>query len=214
MNQNLKENERELIKLVNFFRKRAASLIKEGKLSEEHEQVIAACEKLIERLNAQAEQRAQIIQQRENLKGIIKDNALCLKCEKNTHLKLAGTETNGKGWKFNKYKCRRCNIEFVWHKPNNPWDTVPFLDSLVQELEHKLSKEGVSAEMQAPSREMIGQVQENIEKLKIVITASDRDYEEMQRNESEMDKMIHGFKNHLLIEKIKMDSWNNELGQS
>jgi len=44
MNQNLKENERELIKLVNFFRKRAEKLIKKGKLSEEHKQVINACE--------------------------------------------------------------------------------------------------------------------------------------------------------------------------
>jgi hypothetical protein len=214
MNQNLKENERELIKLANFFRKRAASLMKEGKLSEEHQQVIDACEKLINALNIQAEQRAEIILQRENLKNIIKDNADCPKCNKNSHLKLIGIDKNDKGWKFNKYKCRRCNIEFVWNKPNNPWDTIPFLNMLVEDLQQKLNAENLSEEMRQPSVDMIANVQENINKLKLVVEVSDRDFEEMQRKELEMDKMIHGFKNHLLIERIKMDSWNNEMGQS
>jgi len=210
MNQNLKENERELIKLVNFFRKRAASLIKEGKLGEDHQQVITACETLVEKLNIQAEQRAEIILQRENIKSIVKDNADCPKCNKNSHLKLIGVDKNDKGWKFNKYKCRRCNIEFVWHKPNNPWDTIPFLDMLVKQLGDKLKDQGVTKDIEDSSNAMMGQVQENIDKLKMVIEASDKDYEDMKSKELEMDKMIHEFKNHLLIERIKMDSWNKE----
>src|SRR4051812_44437788 len=99
MSQNLKENERELIKLINFFRKRAEVLIKENKMDEDYRQLIEACEKLVGQLVAHAEHRAEILLQRETLKNIIKDNAVCPKCQKGNQLKFVGVDTNDKGWK-------------------------------------------------------------------------------------------------------------------
>src|SRR3954462_11174081 len=110
MPTNFKDNERELIRLVGSFRRRADNLITEGRLSEEHAQVITACDKLTDTLDIHAANRAEILQQRDFLKEMIKDNALCPRCGKNTHLKHISIEKNEKGWKCNKYRCRRCNI--------------------------------------------------------------------------------------------------------
>jgi hypothetical protein len=50
-------------------------------------------------------------------------------------------------------------------------------------------------------------MQSNLDKLKPVIEAHDKDFEEMRHRDEEMDRLVHEFKNTLLIEKIKMDTW-------
>ena len=50
----------------------------------------------------------------------------------------------------------------------------------------------------------------NLGKLKPVIDAHNAEYEALQKREAEMEKLIHEFKNSLLIEKIKMDTWENK----
>ena len=42
--QDLKQNERELIKQVNYFKKRAAKMLVEGKIGAEHGELIGSCE--------------------------------------------------------------------------------------------------------------------------------------------------------------------------
>lgn len=213
MSQKLKDNEKELIKLVNFFKRRADKLILEGKLSEEHKEIIAACEKLIEALQAHATNREEVLTQQNFLTTFIKDNAHCPKCHKNTHLRFVGTEKNEQGWKCNKYRCRRCNIEFVWNRPNNPWDMIPFIESSIQEMDLKLQSE-TEEETKQQFADMIAQMQESLDKLKPVIQTFDSNYKELQVRDLEIGKMVHQFKNQLLIEKIKMDSWNeNDVGK-
>lgn len=207
MNQNLKENERELIKLVNFFKKKADKLLQEGKLGAEHQQLIIACENLANKLEMHASNRAEIFSQREMLKKLVKDNAVCPKCNKDAHLKLSGVHTTEQGWKSNRYTCRKCNIQFVWSRPNNPWDLVSYFEWYVEELRNQITEDAVDKEQ---SMELVDQLLENIGKLKPVLDASDRAYNDLKENENEMDKLIHGFKNHLLIEKIKMDTWEGE----
>lgn len=196
MNPNLKENERELIKLVIFFKKKADKLIQEGKLGEEHKQMITACESLVEKLELHANNRKEILAQRELLRSIVKDNAVCPKCGRNTHLKHVGVATSEQGWKSNKYQCRRCNIQFVWNRPNNPWDLLPFMEAYLKEIREKAGDE--------VDQDEIDQVEKNLATLRPVLEASDRSYEEMKNSEAEMDQMIHTFRKHLLIEKIKM----------
>ncbi len=53
-------------------------------------------------------------------------------------------------------------------------------------------------------------LQANLEKLKPVIDAHDKHFEELKARESEMDRLLHEFKNSLMIEKIKMDTWENK----
>ena len=53
-------------------------------------------------------------------------------------------------------------------------------------------------------------LQANLEKLKPVINAHDRNFEELKARELEMDRLLHEFKNSLMIEKIKMDTWENK----
>jgi hypothetical protein len=207
MNQNFKENERELIKQVNYFKKRAEKMIKEGKLGDEHNQLIASCETLIETLNIHAAKRTEIILQRESLKNIVKDNAECPKCHTSAQLKHVGVDKSEQGWKCNKYKCRRCNIEFVWARPNNPWDLLEFMEHFISELKQKAENTDEAEKQQSMS--IIEQMQMNLEKLKPVISASDADYEEMQTRESEMSKIVNEFKTHLQIERIKMEARDN-----
>lgn len=214
MNKNLNDKERELVKLVTFFKKRAEGLMKEGKLSAEHNQVITACESLVEKLQANAVTRAHIMEQRETLSKMIKDNAECPKCYKNTHLKHVGVITNAKGWKCNSYKCRRCNIQFDWSRPNNAWDMILFMEDLESTLTRVMEDETIPAEIKQQSSEILVQILPNLTRLKPIIEASDLEYTEMKTREPEMAKMIHDFKNYLLIEKIKMDSWNDTVAES
>jgi hypothetical protein len=209
MSHHLKENERELLKLVSFFRKHAEKLIKENKVDPEFQQLIDTCEKFETQLNIHAGRREEVLQQREQLKALVKDNALCPKCSKNANLKFTGIDKHPKGWKCNKYKCRKCNIEFVWSRPNNPWDMIPYVEGFISELEEKMKKEDTSPEDKQAAAETILQMNGNLEKLKPVIEASDLDHTELQERDEEMGRMIHEFKNHLLIIKIKMDTWES-----
>ena len=209
MNQNLRDHERELIKIVNHFRKRADKLMQEGKLGEEHKKVSESCANLIEKLILHADGRAEVIQQRENLKAIVKDNASCPKCEQSTQLKFIGVQKNEHDWKCNKYKCRKCNIEFVWDKPNNAWDMIPFMEFYIGELHGRIEKELTSPELKAQTEAILAQMQETLQKLKPVIEASDLSYHEMEIRDAEMASMIKQFKSFLLIEKIKMDAMDS-----
>ncbi len=214
MNKNLNDKERELIKLVTYFKKRAETLMADGKLSEEHQQVVIACSSLAEKLDQNADERAAIVEQRESLSKMIKDNASCPKCGRNTHLKFAGVITNEKGWKCSSYRCRRCNIQFEMTRPNNPWDMILFMEDLHRDMSKGLEDDSLSELERTNTEEMLSQLEENISKLKPVIESTDREYQAMKAREPEMAKMIHDFKNYLLIEKIKMDSWNQTMGES
>lgn len=211
MNPHLKENERELVKLVNHFRKRAEKLIKEGKLGEEHTQVSEACERLVNKLDLHAQNRARILEQREALKHLVKDNAVCPKCQGMGHLKHIGEVAHEKGWRNNRYRCRKCNIEFTWNRPNNPWDMILFMESVIFDLEKGISS--MSAETAEETKALIAQMQEGLARLKPVIEGADNEYEEFRQREQEMTKLINDFKSYLLIEKIKMDSWSNQVGE-
>lgn len=207
MNQ-LKEDERELVKLANYFRKRAQHLIEEGKLSQEHQQVIVACERLTNTIYEHSSVREEITQKRENVKSIIKDNAVCPQCESNSQLKFVGIDKNEKGWKFNKYKCRRCNIQFVWNRPNNPWDMISFTEEMAVEFDKKIDSETSSEEEKQQFKLMLVQVQENLNLIKPVIQRSDEEFEALQFRDEEISKMIKEFKNYLLIQKVLLDSVN------
>jgi hypothetical protein len=207
MNQYLKPNERELIKLVKFFSKRAEQLIQDGKLSEEHQQLGLACEKLTEQVYNHARMREQITQKREKLKNIIRDNASCPKCNQSSHLKATGSARHEKGWKANKYKCRRCNIEFVWNKPNNPWDMVLFLEQYSREMENNVQNDSLPEEVRQQSAQVIQSLAVSLNQLKPVLANSDQELKDLETTELEMSKMVHQFKNYLLIEKIKLNTW-------
>lgn len=209
MNQYLKPNERELIKLVKFFSKRAEQLMLEGTLSEDNKQLTDACENLTTMVYKHAEVREQITNKREKLKAIIKDNATCPKCGHNTHLKLVGTARHEKGWKTNKYKCRRCNIEFLWGKPNNPWDMVIFLEQYIQEMHDNVQNEALDQEIRDQSEAVIENLEQSLNQLRPILQGSDEEMQNLEEKEIEMSKMIHQFKNYLLIEKIKLDTWQD-----
>lgn len=50
----------------------------------------------------------------------------------------------------------------------------------------------------------------NVARLKPVIDAHNIEYDALQKREEEMEKLVHEFKNTLMIEKIKMDTWENK----
>ncbi len=200
----LKTNERELIKLIRFFSKRGAQLAATGELTDQHEQLAQACRNLETQLYSHAENRAAILQKRERLNRIIEDKAQCPKCQKADMLKKTSVATNEHGWKSNTYRCRRCNTSFTWNRPNNPWHMAEFLERYIQELEQSLH-EGPPAGMEAHIEGAIPQLQDSLFRLRPVLQTSDEEVEALTAKEQEMDRLIHQFKNHLLIEKIKLD---------
>ncbi len=209
MNKNFKSNERELVKVATFFKKQSKKLIAEGKLSEEHKKVEEAVDKFVEQMNSHADSRAFILEQREQLKKLVKDNAECPTCHSGSMLKLVGVEKNEKGWKSNRYRCRKCNIEFTWNRPNNPWDMIKYIEEVIQMLRDKEDKES-NADERTAMKASIDNMQANLDKLKPVIDAHEAEFAALEQRDTEMERLIHEFKNSLLIEKIKMDTWENK----
>jgi hypothetical protein len=210
MNKHYKSNERELVKVATFFKKQSKKLIGEGKLGEEHNKVQEAVDHFIQQMDQHANTRAFILEQREYLNKLVKDNPECPKCHTNDKLKLAGTSKNEKGWKCNRYKCRKCNIEFTWNRPNNPWDMIQFIEEVLQTLHAKHDDASASEDDKKELLLMMESMEANLGKLKPVIDAHDKEFTDLQTRDIEMEKLIHEFKNSLLIEKIKMDTWENK----
>lgn len=213
MNKHFKPNERELVKVATFFKKQSKKLIAAGKLGEENRKVEEAVDRFIEHMNNHANSRAFILEQREYLKKLVKDNPQCPQCHSRDMLKLVGSEKNDKGWRSNRYKCRKCNILFTWNIPNNPWDMIEYIQEVLQTLRNKKENEAASEEEKQEALANIAGMQANLDKLKPVIDAHDKEYNDLQKREEDMDKLIHEFKNSLLIEKIKMDTWENRQGR-
>jgi len=205
MSQELKQEERELIKLVSFFKKRAENWATGDIMPEEFKQLVETCDKLVEQINLHAQSREVILSEREMLKKLVKDNAQCPRCNKPDNLKLIGTEKNDKGWQSNKYKCRKCNITFVWNAPNNPWDMIPYVESVVAEIEKKAEAENLDEASKQHYTDAITQMKGNLAKLKPVVENSAIDIANLELRDKEMAEMVHKFKKHLMIEKIKME---------
>jgi hypothetical protein len=212
MNKNFKSNERELVKIATFFKKQSKILIEEGKLGEEHRKVEEAVDHFVNHMDQHANARTFILEQRETLTKLVKDEAVCPSCSKKDMLKHVGVEKNDKGWKSNRYKCRRCNIEFTWNRPNNPWDMIQYIEEVMAMLTTKSTEATNDGERKQLS-DGISAMKDNLDKLKPVIDAHNLEYEALQTRELEMEKLIHEFKNSLLIEKIKMDTWDNKKGK-
>ncbi len=204
----LKANERELIKLIRFFSKMASRLIENGEVSSENNQLTAACENLENQLYHHANNRSAILDKRDKLEKIVEDNAKCPKCERADMLKRTGVTTNAKGWRSNTYRCRRCNTEFTWSKPNNPWHLAEFLEFYIHELEVGLENEQ-NAQIIQSTRSAINQMKDSLNRMHPVLATSDEEMSALQEKEQEMTKLIHQFKNYLLIEKIKLDAYQS-----
>lgn len=208
MNKNFKSNERELVKIATFFKKQSRQLIAEGKLGEEHKKVEEAVDSFVTHMNQHADSRAFILDQRNQLQKLVKDDAQCPTCSHSDMLKFVKVEANEKGWKSNRYKCRRCNIEFTWNRPNNPWDMISWIEEMMAMLKAKQEAEPDEGQREQIAAGLAG-MQANLDKLKPVIDEHNQEYEALQKREEEMERLIHEFKNSLLIEKIKLDTWEN-----
>jgi hypothetical protein len=209
MNTNFKANERELVKLATFFKKESRRLIEEGKLGEENAQVEEAVDKFIEHMNRHADARTFILDQREQLRSLVKDDAECPTCKKRDMIKVVGTEKSEQGWISNRYRCRRCNIEFTWNRPNNPWDMIQYIEAVMAMLKKKTENAALSELERQQILQSLPNMEANLGRLKPVIEAHDKEYNEWLARETEMEKLIHEFKNSLMIERIKLDTWEN-----
>ena len=210
MNQNLKANERELVKVATFFKKHSRKLMDEGRLSEAYGSVGESVDRFISEMEQHANLRAAILANREHLSRLIKDNAECPRCHSSDKLKHAGTEKNEKGWTSNKYRCRKCNITFTWNRPNNPWDMISFLTEFLDVMRLKRNNPALSEEEKSQGDKSIEAMQANLDALKKAIAEHDVEYEQILARDAEMERLIHEFRNTLLIEKIKMDTWENK----
>jgi hypothetical protein len=209
MNTNFKANERELVKLATFFKKESRRLIEEGKLGEENAQVEEAVDKFIEHMNRHADSRAFILDQREQLRSLVKDEAECPTCHKRDMIKIVGTEKSEQGWISNRYRCRRCNIEFTWNRPNNPWDMIQYIEAVMEMLKKKTESTAISELERQQILQSIPNMEANLGRLKPVIEEHDKEYNEWLARETEMERLVHEFKNSLMIERIKLDTWEN-----
>jgi len=165
-------------------------------VDEDYTQLIETCDKLVGQIEIHAPNRKIILNERELLKKLVKDNAQCPKCFSNEQLKVIGIEKSEQGWSSNKYKCRKCNITFVWNTPNNPWDMIPYAENVVLELEKKIEVENMDSKQH--TIDSLNQMKANLGKLKPVVDASILDFANLEQRDKEMAEMVHKFKKHLL----------------
>lgn len=210
MNQNFKSNERELIKVATFFKRQSRKLIDAGKLDVEHMRVSEAVDRFVAHMEEHADTRAKILEERESLRKLVKDQAVCPRCKTYDKIKLSGTEKDKSGRTSNRYRCRKCNIQFTWNRPNNPWDMIGYIEEVILALENRLSDQHLGSEERDQLATGLAAMRGNLDQLKPVIEAHDEAYRKLQERDLEMEKIIHEFKNSLLIEKIKMDTWENK----
>ncbi len=207
LNKNFNPSERELVRLANYFKKQSRKLIDAGKLSEELSTVEGAVDRFVAHLENHASLRAAVLEQREQLKKLVRDDAVCPQCGKSEMLKVVGMETNEKGWKSNRYRCRRCNIEFTWNKPNNPWDMVAYIEEVLTTLQLKQRDEAATDDEKDQLGAIINSMRSNLARLKPVIEGHREAYLALQSREEEMEKLVHEFRSSLLIEKVKLEDW-------
>ena len=209
MNKNFKSYERDLVKIATFFKKQSRKLMDAGKLGAEHSQVGEAVDKFIVQIEEHADIRARILEDRQTLKKLVKDNAACPRCHSNEKLKLAGTEKDKLGRTYNRYKCRKCNTQFTWERPNNPWDMIRYFEDVLTMLRLKSADATMAGEERSQIEVGIEQLEKHLGELKPVIEAHDREWENYLEREAEMEKLVHDLKATLLMEKIKLESWGN-----
>lgn len=207
MQSNLTKNEKEVIKLIHQFKKRVTALKEEGKYEDDVEPIFTSFETLLKKLENHAAIRSEVTGRRDQMKNLIKDNAVCPKCNSRQLLKHTGERKVEEGWMCNVYKCRKCNIEFVWARPNNPWDMRNFLKDLVLKLNEQIKSQPGSEEEKGQSQVMVEKMEGDIQKLSDALDSVDAEYAEMLKQDESMAELIHNFKNYLLIEKIKMDTY-------
>jgi hypothetical protein len=205
--KHFRNNERELVRVANFFKRQSKKLIEAGTIGEEHKKVGEAVDRFVEHMNQHVASRVAILEQRKVLQALVKDNAVCPECNTSDKLKLVGTEKNEKGWRSNRYKCRKCNIAFTWNRPNNPWDMILFIEDILGILKLKVEDTAADNEEREQTRSAIQSLETSMLALKGPIEAHNKEYSALQEREAEMDKLIHEFKNSLMIEKIRMDQW-------
>ena len=205
MNQNLNQEEREVVKLALFFQKNAKRIIEEKALDENHLELSDSCEKIITALNTHADFRASVLQQQQELQSAIQDNAVCPKCEGVEYLKHIGVDSTEE-WKCNKYKCRRCNITFVWNRPNNPWDLLKFVDKLKEQLQVQMGVAQMGGLSSAEFAPMMENLDSQMANLKATIDHVDKIHAEMIEKDQTMTSLVKEFKKFLMIEKIKLEA--------
>ena len=207
--KHFRTNERELVRVANFFKRQSKKLMEAGTIGEEHKKVGEAVDRFVEHMNQHVATRVAILEQRKVLQALVKDNAVCPECNTSDKLKLIGTEKNERGWRSNRYKCRKCNIAFTWNRPNNPWDMILFIEDVLGILKLQTADPALAAEEREQTATAIHSLETSLAALKQPIENHNREYSELQEREAEMDKLIHEFKNSLMIEKIRMDQWQS-----
>jgi hypothetical protein len=83
---------------------------------------------------------------------------------------------------------------------------ISYIEDVLGTLKGKISDDTATDD----ERAAIGAMEANLAKLKPVIEAHDNEFHQLESREAEMEKLVHEFKNSLLIEKIKLDSWKNK----
>jgi hypothetical protein len=202
-------NERDLIKIINQFRKKTHGLIEAGTVSEDHKKILDSCNTLIQHLEGHAQARADVLARYDSFKNSIKDNAKCPKCGKVDQLKLKTVVKDEEGKRYNRYRCRRCNIDFTWNLPNNPWDMVKHLDKVNETFKMKMVLLPEGSEEREAVQKTIDSVTASVSGLQPVLETAENDKNIIEEKDQEMAKVIHEFKNYLSIELIKMDTWES-----
>lgn len=86
---------------------------------------------------------------------------------------------------------------------------IPYIEEMLQVMQSKSENESTDAAEKEQLSTAMESMKANLDKLKPVIDAHAKEYADLQQRDTEMEKLIHEMKNSLLIEKIKMDTWEN-----
>ena len=90
---------------------------------------------------------------------------------------------------------------------------ISFINEMVAVLMLKSNGKDVTESEKKETDHLVQSMQSNVHALQSAISGHDLEYRAIVEKDTEMEKLIHEFKNMLLIEKIKMDTWENKTGK-
>lgn len=82
---------------------------------------------------------------------------------------------------------------------------IAYVEDFILKIEGKLADPEFDEETRQTNTIALEQMKVNLDKLKPVVEASDRNLKEFEERDFLIQDMVHKFRKHLMIEKIRME---------
>ena len=219
-NDYLKEDERELLALVDWFCKRCEAVEKEkGRLAANEQQLKITYTKMAESVQRRAARRQEDEQKRIAAHNQQAANHLmeCTKCNSTAHVKWTGTTAESKknkGWTHFKYHCTACNLMFLHYMPVEDEHLLQWYENFLSQMEKTREDGSTYVEILNITSARLQELKNSYAALKASIEKVEAATKIIEEEDAKLDEIIERQRNALLVMKTKTSTWGSGMGAS